>query len=261
MNEQQRLVPYTDPADVHMHDTDIPGYQAQSVNTVLRLKPENMSKQEKQNEALSISQYTGEPYDPEWGELMGAGVTAKDREKAVRQIQVLQQRKRKSSGAANVSQNWVVTMNRASWLRGVVMGLDDGLVTTLVAIMTLSGVVGTHLFATMIGVVLASAISMALGGYASAQLSHDAHPITQGLQTGGAFIIGGLAPLVPVALRLPGMQWWSYGCTALVALAFGWLKWRYGEQASGGWLKSALFFLVIVSAGTLVGVVIGWLLP
>jgi hypothetical protein len=148
-----------------------------------------------------------------------------------------------------------------SWLRGVVLGLDDGLVTTLVTIMTVSSIAGAHLFTTMIGVVLASAISMALGGYASARTSQDKNPITEGLQTGGAFLVGGMAPLLPVALHLPAVQWWSYGATALVSLGFGWLKVRYGEQAGASWLKSALFFLVIVTAGTLAGVVIGLLLP
>jgi len=150
---------------------------------------------------------------------------------------------------------------RTSWLRGVVMGLDDGLVTTLVTIMTVSSIAGTQLFRTMVGVVLASAISMTLGGYASARASGDGNAITQGLQTGGAFLVGGLAPLLPVALHLSGVQWWSYGATALVSLMFGWLKVRYGQHVHGHWLKEALFFLAIVTAGTLAGVVIGWLLP
>lgn len=150
---------------------------------------------------------------------------------------------------------------KASWLRGVVLGLDDGLVTTLVTIMTVSSIAGAHLFVTMVGVVLASAISMALGGYASARASGDTGAIMQGLQTGGAFLVGGMAPLIPVALHLPAVQWWSYGATALVSLAFGWLKVRYGEHHHAHWLHESLFFLAIVTAGTLAGVVIGWVLP
>lgn len=152
-------------------------------------------------------------------------------------------------------------VSKTSWLRGVVLGLDDGLVTTLVTIMTVSSIAGAHLFVTMIGVVLASAISMALGGYASARASGDTGPIMQGLQTGGAFLVGGMAPLLPVALHLPGVQWWSYGATALVSFAFGWLKVRYGEHHHSHWLHEALFFLAIVTLGTLAGVVIGWVLP
>lgn len=152
-------------------------------------------------------------------------------------------------------------VHKTSWLRGVVLGLDDGLVTTLVTIMTVSSIAGSRLFVTMVGVVLASAISMALGGYASAQLAHEPHAIAQGVQTGGAFLVGGMAPLLPVALHLPGFQWWSYGATALVALAFGWLKTRYVGESHGSAWTSAVFFLGIVTVGTLAGVVIGWLLP
>lgn len=146
------------------------------------------------------------------------------------------------------------------WLRGVVLGLDDGLVTTLVTVMALSSTAATsHLLLVMTSVVLASAFSMALGGFASAKLSNDAYPVMQGLETGGAFIVGGLAPLVPVALNLPYMQMWSYGCTALVALAFGALKAKYTDEVQGTW-RSAVFFLAIVTTGTLAGVVIGWAL-
>lgn len=146
------------------------------------------------------------------------------------------------------------------WLRGVVMGLDDGLVTTLVTVMALSSAaVTSHLLLVMISVVLASAISMALGGFASAKLSNDSYPVRQGLETGAAFIVGGCAPLIPVVLNLPYMQMWSYGCTALVALAFGALKAKYTDEADG-MMQSAVFFLMIVTAGTLAGVAIGWML-
>jgi VIT1/CCC1 family predicted Fe2+/Mn2+ transporter len=145
------------------------------------------------------------------------------------------------------------------WLRGIVLGLDDGLVTTLVTIMTVSGVVGSHLLSTMIGVVAASAISMALGGYAAARAVADQNEWEAGLSTGGAFLVGGLAPLLPVALHVSYVQWWSYGCTALVALCFGWLKARYDNETSSA-LRSALFFLAIVTAGTLAGILIGFVL-
>ena len=145
------------------------------------------------------------------------------------------------------------------WLRGVVLGLDDGLVTTLVTIMTVSGVVGTHLFATMIGVVAASAISMGLGGYAAARSVADQNEWLAGLSTGGAFLVGGFAPLVPVALHLSHVQWWSYGCTALVSLCFGWLKARFDSETSSA-VASACFFLAIVTAGTFAGVLIGFVL-
>lgn len=146
------------------------------------------------------------------------------------------------------------------WLRGVVLGLDDGLVTTLVTVMALSSAaVTSHLLLVMISVVLASAISMALGGFASAKLSNDAYPVRQGLETGGAFIAGGCAPLIPVALNLPYVQVWSYLCTALVALAFGALKAKYTDEATDI-VQSAVFFLCIVTAGTMAGVLIGMVL-
>jgi VIT1/CCC1 family predicted Fe2+/Mn2+ transporter len=148
-------------------------------------------------------------------------------------------------------------MKQLAWLRGVVLGLDDGLVTTSVTIMTVSSVVGPRLLNTMIGVVTASSISMALGGYAAARSVRDQNEYLAGLETGGAFLVGGLAPLLPVALHLPDAQWWSYACTALVALGFGWLKARYADSEKQGALGSALFFLAIVTAGTVAGVVIG----
>lgn len=145
----------------------------------------------------------------------------------------------------------------ASWLRGVVMGLDDGLVTTLVTVVALTqAAVTAHLLLVMVGVACASAISMALGGYASAKLSGDAHPIMQGIETGVSFLIGGFAPLLPVALNLPYMQLFSYLCAAVVALLFGALKARYTDEAQNA-VQSALFFLAIVSIGTLAGVGIG----
>lgn len=140
-------------------------------------------------------------------------------------------------------------------LRGVILGLDDGLVTTLVTVMALTNA-ATHLLVVMIGVVLASAISMALGGFASAYLEHEAHPVMQGLQTGGAFLVGGAAPLIPVALQVPFVQWWSYACTALVALAFGVFKSQYDGHGRSV-LSYAAFFLIIVTVGTLAGVGIG----
>lgn len=148
---------------------------------------------------------------------------------------------------------------RTTWLRSVILGLDDGLVTTLVAVMALSSTASTHLLTVMLGVVLASSVSMALGGYASAKLSDDAKPVLQGVETGAAFLVGGIAPLIPVAFNMPHVQWWSFAATALVALACGALKARYTDQ-SRGMLSSALFFLIIVSAGTLAGVVIGLVL-
>lgn len=146
-----------------------------------------------------------------------------------------------------------------TWLRSVILGLDDGLVTTLVAVMALSSTASTHLLTVMLGVVLASSVSMALGGYASAMLANDAKPMLQGIETGAAFLVGGIAPLVPVAFNVQHVQIWSFLATALVALACGALKAKYTDQ-SRYMLSSALFFLLIVGAGTLAGVVIGLLL-
>lgn len=39
MSEDKKLISYTDPKDVHYHETDIPGYQVEVVNAVLRLRP------------------------------------------------------------------------------------------------------------------------------------------------------------------------------------------------------------------------------
>lgn len=60
------------------------------------------------------------------------------------------------------------------WLREVVFGLNDGLVTTLVFIMTVSGVAQAPAIVLIaLSEVAAGGISMALGGYLSAQTEHE----------------------------------------------------------------------------------------
>src|SRR4051794_38039196 len=54
------------------------------------------------------------------------------------------------------------------WLREVVFGLNDGLVTTLVFVMVVSGTGASRIVLVVLGEVLAGGISMALGGYLSA---------------------------------------------------------------------------------------------
>lgn len=55
------------------------------------------------------------------------------------------------------------------WLREIVFGLNDGLVTTLVFIMAVSEIAPGRLLLVVLGEVLAGGISMALGGYLSAR--------------------------------------------------------------------------------------------
>src|SRR5712671_632111 len=55
------------------------------------------------------------------------------------------------------------------WLREIVFGLNDGLVTTLVFIMAVSQIAQARLLLVVLGEVLAGGISMALGGYLSAR--------------------------------------------------------------------------------------------
>ncbi len=59
------------------------------------------------------------------------------------------------------------------WLREIVFGLNDGLVTTLVFIMVVSGIASAHLVLVVLGEVLAGGISMALGGYLSARTAKE----------------------------------------------------------------------------------------
>jgi VIT1/CCC1 family predicted Fe2+/Mn2+ transporter len=59
--------------------------------------------------------------------------------------------------------------HRGDWLREIVFGLNDGLVTTLVFIMAVSAITPGRLLLVVLGEVLAGGISMALGGYLSAQ--------------------------------------------------------------------------------------------
>ena len=216
--------------------------------------------------------------------------------------------------------------HRGDWLREIVFGLNDGLVTTLVFIMAVSEVAPTGLLMVVLGEILAGGISMALGGYLSArteqevleqriateryEVEHEpeeeraelqtiyrnkgfsgpllqsvvnhltanrdrwhqamvrdelgivegkpqSNPWMQALQIGLAFVIGGLIPTVPVLLSLPQARWWAYGLTAITALVLGAIKARYTGKDP---LRSGLEFLVIVTLGTLAGVVVGFLL-
>jgi vacuolar iron transporter family protein len=59
------------------------------------------------------------------------------------------------------------------WLREIVFGLNDGLVTTLVFIMAVSAAATTHLLLIVLGEVLAGGVSMTLGGYLSARTEKE----------------------------------------------------------------------------------------
>lgn len=59
------------------------------------------------------------------------------------------------------------------WLREIVFGMNDGLVTTLVFIMAVSSVATSHLVLIAMGEVVAGGISMALGGYLSSRTEQD----------------------------------------------------------------------------------------
>jgi vacuolar iron transporter family protein len=217
--------------------------------------------------------------------------------------------------------------HRGNWLREIIFGLNDGLVTTLVFLMTVSALTQARTIVLIaLGEVAAGGISMALGGYLSARTEHevldqriaterweivhepeeeraeirdiyrhkglrgdllervvkeltadeerwlrtmvqDEHGLVEGApprpawQQGGliglAFVIGGLVPTLAFLLSLPQPRFWAYGLTALVAVVLGALKARY---TSKGVVRSSVEFLVIVTLGTLAGVVIGLLL-
>src|SRR5438270_9530095 len=63
--------------------------------------------------------------------------------------------------------------HRGDWLREIVFGLNDGLVTTLVFIMAVSAIAPARLLLVVLGEVLAGGISMALGGYLSARTARQ----------------------------------------------------------------------------------------
>jgi VIT1/CCC1 family predicted Fe2+/Mn2+ transporter len=59
------------------------------------------------------------------------------------------------------------------WLREIVFGLNDGLVTTLVFIMAVSEIAPGRLLPVALGEVIAGGISMTLGGYLSARTARQ----------------------------------------------------------------------------------------
>jgi VIT1/CCC1 family predicted Fe2+/Mn2+ transporter len=216
-----------------------------------------------------------------------------------------------------------------SWLREIVFGLNDGLVTTLVFIMAASMIATTHagLLLVVASEISAGGISMALGGFLSAEtdrdllayriaterneiatepeeeraelraiyrrkgmsgslldhvvthltsdrerwlsaLIHDelgvvsadlASPLRQGLQIGASFVLGGPIPALPalVGFSEPLLQIAAFGLTALTALLLGALKSRYSLKSP---IRNGLEFLAVVTAGTIAGAGIGFLL-
>src|SRR6266567_4639085 len=127
------------------------------------------------------------------------------------------------------------------WLREIVFGLNDGLVTTLVFIMAVRQIAQARLLLDELGVVEDTQVN----------------PWLEGMQVGLSFVLGGLIPTVPLLLSLPQARWWAYGLTALTALALGAIKAHYTRQ---GPVRAGLEFLVVVTLGTLVGVGLGLLL-
>ena len=59
------------------------------------------------------------------------------------------------------------------WLREIIFGLNDGLVTTLVFIMAVSEIAPSRLLLVVLGEVLAGGISMAIGGFLSARTARQ----------------------------------------------------------------------------------------
>jgi len=208
------------------------------------------------------------------------------------------------------------------WLREIVFGMNDGLVTTLVFIMAVSSVATSHLVLIAMGEVVAGGISMALGGYLSSRTEQDildnriatereeirnepdeereelraiyhrkglqdalvdrvvedltkdegqwlrsmvhdelgivegsgSSPWLQGMLIGGSFMLGGIAPVVPLLLSLPHPQIMAFVFTALMAIALGTLKSRYSLKTPA---RNSMEFLAIITLGTLAGVVVG----
>lgn len=211
------------------------------------------------------------------------------------------------------------------WLEQIVFGLNDGLVTTLVFVMVVSGIGSSRLVLVVLGEILAGGISMTLGGYLSASTIRDirAHRISterheiehepeeerlelhriyyrkglrgglldrvvdhltadkdrwlhammadehgmveddrgnallDGVKIGASFVFGGLIPLLPFLTPLPNPQIGAYILTAVTVIAFGALKSRYTLK---GPLQSAGEFLMIVTAGSVAGALVGHLL-
>ena len=63
--------------------------------------------------------------------------------------------------------------HKGDWLREIVFGLNDGLVTTLVFIMAVSEIAPARLLLVVLGEVLAGGVSMALGGYLAARTARQ----------------------------------------------------------------------------------------
>lgn len=153
-----------------------------------------------------------------------------------------------------------LSQHKGSWLHEIVLGLDDGLVSTLIFVMAVSASAPASLIRVILYSILAGGASMALGALMAArterEVSDDAaiNPLTRAAQVGLSYILGGFLPALPLLFGLPLARLWSYGLVVVIALAFGAAKSRYTGQSA---LRGGVEFLIAVTAGTLVGVALG----
>lgn len=76
-------------------------------------------------------------------------------------------------GANGIEQPGEQHPHGGDWLREIVFGLNDGLVTTLVFIMAVTAAAPTQLVLIVLGEVLAGGVSMTMGGYLSARTAQE----------------------------------------------------------------------------------------
>ena len=85
----------------------------------------------------------------------------------------------------------------------------------------------------------------------------ERHPLIQGLLVGASFIAGGIIPVIPFLVPIAYQQAWAYMLTALTAVVFGGLKAQYTLKSP---MRSGLEFFIIVTLGSLAGVLVGFVL-
>lgn len=162
-------------------------------------------------------------------------------------------------------------MNLRPYLRQLVYGANDGIVTTFAVV---SGVIGGGLSARVVVIIglaslFADGFSMAASDYLSTRSAlasgkepedePDRHPLRSAIATFGAFVIAGALPLSPYLL--PGTASLGFplaiAATAIALATVGALRTRYTSRTA---LRGALEMLAVGGTAAAIAYGIGRLL-
>jgi vacuolar iron transporter family protein len=157
---------------------------------------------------------------------------------------------------------------KLNWLRAAVLGANDGVLSIagIVIGIAAAGVGSKELLLTGLIALVAGAISMAGGEYASVSAQRDselahgrelhdvtAHPLAAAFASAAAFTLGGLVPLLIIMIPLGSLAPIITGVSVIVVLGGTgyWAAWVGGASKSKGLMRNIIISIltVVVSYG------------